>query len=120
MPELLSVVGGENLFGVAVQHSPWMTFEELLVANPDVIAIMPCGFDIARSQAEMHWLTERPEWSQLSAVQKGQVYVTDGNQYFNRPGPRLVESTEILAELCYPGQLDFGHQGTGWVRWPQA
>ncbi len=115
VPELVSLVGGDNLFGVAGEHSPWMTWDELTAADPDVIAIMPCGFDIPRSQSEMHWLTNRPAWRQLSAVRSGRVYVTDGNQYFNRPGPRLVESAEILAEILYPGQFDFGHHGAGWV-----
>ncbi len=58
------------------------------------------------------------EWSQLSAVQTGRVYVTDGNQYFNRPGPRVVESAEILAELLHPGIFDFGHRDSGWRPWP--
>lgn len=116
VPELVKIVGGDNLFGIAGKHSPWMTWEELVAADPDVIAIMPCGFDIPRSQSEMHWLADRPEWSSLTAVKNRQVYITDGNQYFNRPGPRVVESTEILAELCYPGQFDYGHHGTGWVR----
>ena len=62
-------------------------------------------------------LTARPEWRRLSAVREGRVFVTDGNQYFNRPGPRLVESAEILAELLHPDSVDFGHEGTGWVRW---
>lgn len=115
VPELVELIGGRNLFGVAGKHSPWMTWEELLAADPDVIAILPCGFDIPRSQSEMHWLTTRPEWRELSAVKNGRVFVTDGNQYFNRPGPRLVESAEIFAELLYPGQFDFGHTGTGWV-----
>lgn len=117
VPELVATVGAHNLFGEAGKHSPWMTWEALVAADPDVIAIMPCGFDIARSQGEMHWLTERAEWSQLSAVRSSRVYVTDGNQYFNRPGPRLVESAEILADLCYPGAVDYGHEGVGWVRW---
>ncbi len=117
VPELVELVGGQNLFGEAGQHSPWMTWEELVTADPDVIAILPCGFDIPRSQSEMHWLTDRPEWSGLSAVRSGRVLVTDGNQYFNRPGPRLVESAEILAEILYPGEFDFGHRGTGWVPW---
>ncbi|OYW20210.1 MAG: hypothetical protein B7Z55_07630 [Planctomycetales bacterium 12-60-4] len=117
VPELVELVGGRNLFGVAGQHSPWMTWDELVAADPDVIAILPCGFDIPRSESEMHWLTSRPEWSALSAVRNGRVYVTDGNQYFNRPGPRLVESAEIFAELLYPDLCDYGHRGTGWVDW---
>lgn len=117
VPELVELVGGRNLFGIAGRHSPWMTWEELAAADPDVIAILPCGFDIPRSRSEMHWLVERPEWATLSAVHNGRVYVTDGNQYFNRPGPRLAESAEIFAELLYPDACDFGHKGAGWVSW---
>ncbi len=117
VPELVDLVGGRNLFGAAGKHSPWMTWDELVAADPDVIAILPCGFDIPRSESEMHWLTDRPHWSLLSAVRHQRVYVTDGNQYFNRPGPRLVESAEIFAEILYPGLRDFSHRGTGWVAW---
>ena len=53
----------------------------------------------------------------LSAVRNGRVYLTDGNQYFNRPGPRVVESAEILAELLHPEVFDFGHRGSGWTEW---
>lgn len=117
VPELVDLVGGENLFGVAGKHSPWMTWGELVAADPDVLAIMPCGFDIARTRSEMHWLTSRPEWSGLRAVRNGAVFLTDGNQYFNRPGPRVVESAEILCELLYPGVAALGHHGTGWIPW---
>jgi iron complex transport system substrate-binding protein len=117
VPELVQLAGGENLFGEAGKHSPWMTWEALVAADPDAIVILPCGFDIPRSQAEMHWLTDRPEWAALSAVRNRRVYVTDGNQFFNRPGPRVVESAEILAEVLHPGGIAFGHEGTGWVQW---
>jgi iron complex transport system substrate-binding protein len=59
-------------------------------------------------------LTQKPEWSHLRAVRNGRVYLTDGNQYFNRPGPRLVESLEILAEVLHPNVFHFGHEGRGW------
>jgi iron complex transport system substrate-binding protein len=114
MPELIEMAGGQNLFGAAGQHSPWLAWDDLLAADPDVIAILPCGFDIARTQQELPALTQHPGWSDLRAVREGRVYVTDGNQYFNRPGPRLVESLEILAEILHPGQFDFGHEGRGW------
>ncbi len=94
-----------------------MTWEELIQSDPDVIAIMPCGFDIPRTLSELAPLTNQPNWPTLKAVKQNQVYITDGNQYFNRPGPRLVESTEILAELLHPETFAFGHQETGWVRW---
>ena len=116
VPELVELAGGINLFGEAGNHSPWMTWEELVARDPEVIAVLPCGFDIERSRQELPVLAERPEWTALRAVQNGRVYLTDGNQYFNRPGPRLVESLEILAELLHPEAFRFGHEGTGWVR----
>ena len=74
------------------------------------------GRDIERSRREMPLLTQKPQWARLQAVRSGRVYLTDGNQYFNRPGPRLVESLEILADLLHPSVYDFGHEGTGWQR----
>jgi iron complex transport system substrate-binding protein len=76
--------------------------------------VLPCGFDIKRTREEMPGLTRKAEWSRLRAVRNGRVYVTDGNQYFNRPGPRLVESLEILGEILRPEVFRFGHEGTGW------
>jgi iron complex transport system substrate-binding protein len=114
MPELIEMAGGVNLFGVAGKHSPWLNWEELREKDPDVILILPCGFDIARSRKEIRGLTQRPEWSNMRAVQSQRVYLTDGNQYFNRPGPRLAESLEILAEVLHPAVFQFGHQGPGW------
>ena len=102
VPELVEMAGGVNLFGEAGKHSPYMTWEQLAEADPEVIAIMPCGWDQARTVPEMHWLTDRPEWGRLRAVRSGRVHLTDGNRYFNRPGPRLVESLEILADILHP------------------
>ena len=116
MPELVEMAGGVNLFGEAGKHSPWMTWEQLIERDPDVIVVLPCGFDIARSRHEMPVLTGRPEWPRLRAVHDGRVFLADGNQYFNRPGPRLVESLEILAELLHPEVFRFGHERTGWQK----
>ena len=84
--------------------------------DPDVILILPCGYDIAKSRSEMAPLTSRPDWPDLAAVQGNRVFIADGNQYFNRPGPRLAESLEILAELLHSDLFDFGHEGLGWER----
>lgn len=116
VPELVELAGGKNLFGEAGKHSPWMTWDELVAADPDLIAVMPCGFDIPRTESEMAPLTDRPEWKRLKAVRENRVYLTDGNQYFNRPGPRLAESAEILAEILHSELVDFRHEGTGWIR----
>jgi iron complex transport system substrate-binding protein len=102
VPELVEMAGGVNLFGEAGRHSPWMNWEQLVAADPEVIVVMPCGWDPARAEPEMHWLTARPEWAELRAVRASRVHLVDGNQYFNRPGPRLVESLEILAAILHP------------------
>jgi iron complex transport system substrate-binding protein len=119
MPELVEMAGGVNLFGEAGKHSPWMTWEELVASNPDIIIVTPCGFDIARTLEEMPLLNAKKEWAELKAVKEAQVFVADGNQYFNRPGPRVAESLEILAELFHPRVFQFGHQGSGWVRFSE-
>ncbi|MFN0123070.1 MAG: cobalamin-binding protein [Blastocatellia bacterium] len=118
MPELIGMAGGVNLFGEAGKHSPWMTWEEIVDKNPDVILMSPCGFDIARTLEETHLLTSRAEWHGLNAVQNNRVFVADGNQYFNRPGPRVAESLEILAELLHPALFSYGHENSGWIRLP--
>lgn len=116
VPELIELAGGENLLGRAGEHSPWIDLEAFAQADPDVIVVFPCGFTIDRSIADMPLLTSQPAWRELRAVRNGKVFVADGNQFFNRPGPRIVESLEILAEVLHPGLFDFGHAVTGWVR----
>jgi iron complex transport system substrate-binding protein len=112
-PELIEMAGGVNLFGEGGRHSPWMTWEQLVAADPEILLIAPCGFDLARTEAEMHWLTNRPEWRDLSAVRAGRTYLADGNRYFNRPGPRVVETLEILIEILHP-EVSPRHAGHGW------
>jgi iron complex transport system substrate-binding protein len=117
MPELVRLAGGRPCFGSPGEPSPWIGWEDLDEADPDAIVLLPCGFDRARTRKELPAVSERPEWRALRAVREGRVYVADGNAYFNRPGPRLVESLEILAEILHPDRFDFGHEGTGWERW---
>jgi iron complex transport system substrate-binding protein len=120
VPELVALAGGKNLFGEAGRHSPWMEWPALVAADPDIILVLPCGFDIERGAREMTTLTARPEWSGLRAVRSDRVFVLDGNQYFNRPGPRLADSLEILAELLHPEAFPARHAGTGWIRLRQT
>jgi iron complex transport system substrate-binding protein len=117
MPELVEMAGGVNLFGESGKHSPWMTWDELVAKDPDIIFVSPCGFGIERTLEEMSLLSSKPEWQNLKAVSARRVFVADGNQYFNRPGPRLVESLEILAEVIHPNLFHFGHEGPGWMRY---
>ena len=106
MPSLTARAGGEPLV--------WRTWEELAAAAPQVIVVMPCGWGLERACADMHYLSARPGWSALPAVRDSRVYVADGNQYFNRPGPRLVESLQILAEILHPESVPALFRGTAW------
>ncbi|MEH2379421.1 MAG: cobalamin-binding protein [Nostoc sp.] len=114
IPELVNLAGGHSVFCVTGQPSPKLPWETLLTTNPDVIVFMPCGFDLNRTRQEANLLTQRPDWEKLHATKAGRVYITDGNSYFNRPGPRLVDSLEILAEVLHPEIFQYGYKGTGW------
>ena len=103
-PELITYAGGESLFGEIGQHTPWLSWEELQSADPDVIVLAPCGFELARTQQELPALQQHPAWTRLRAVQTGRVYAIDGNAYLNRSGPRLVESAELLAYALWGEQ----------------
>jgi len=116
MPELVACAGGENLLGEAGKHSPTLHWEELRRADPDVIVALPCGFDLARTRREMAPLAGCSGWPELRAVRAGRVYLTDGNAYFNRPGPRIAESLEIMAEILHPELFEFGHAGHAFER----
>ncbi len=114
MPELIAAAGGRELLGRTGAPSHWITFEELTEADPDILLLHPCGFTIERACREVPPLVSRPGWEELHAVRAGRVYLLDGHSYFNRPGPRLVESAEILAEILQPERFSFGHEGIGW------
>lgn len=116
MPELVEMSGAVNLFGENGKHSPMMSWEALRASDPDLIVVAPCGFDIVRTLEDMHFMTEREGWNELRCVQQNKVFVADGNQYFNRPGPRVLESLEIMCEIVHPDHFPAKHQGSGWIR----
>jgi iron complex transport system substrate-binding protein len=117
MPELVALAGGTNVFGETGRHSEWLEWDALLEADPDVIVVLPCGFDLARTRREMAPLAARPGFERLRALRERRVFLADGNHYFNRPGPRLVESLEILAEMLHPGEFPASQRGAGWDRY---
>ncbi|AFZ32383.1 putative iron transport system substrate-binding protein [Gloeocapsa sp. PCC 7428] len=114
IPELVTQAGGQPVLSVSGQSSPIITWDTLVATDPNTIVFMLCGFDLQRTRTEAIALTSHPEWEKLHAVQHQRVYITDGNAYFNRPGPRLVDSLEILAEIIHPEIFDYGYQGKGW------
>jgi len=116
IPEMVAMAGGENLFGKTGMHSPWLSWEQLRASNPDVMVLFPCGFSLERVRAELGLLTALPGWETLACVEAGRVYLADGNQYFNRPGPRLVESLEALAQMLHPELVAGSLEGAAWER----
>ncbi|HTR03624.1 MAG TPA: cobalamin-binding protein [Thermoanaerobaculia bacterium] len=115
MPELVRMAGGEDLFGEPGRHSGWIEWEEVRRADPDAVLVFPCGFPLDRVRREIGLLTSLPGWKQLAAARAGRVYLAEANQFFNRPGPRLVETLEIVAEALHPGVFAFGHEGRAFV-----
>jgi iron complex transport system substrate-binding protein len=115
MPELIEIAGGSSLFARPGEHSNWLNWATLIEADPEVILLLPCGFKIAQTIRDLNLLTENPAWANLRAVKERRVYAIDGHHFFNRPGPRLVESAEIVAEILHPDRFNFGHRGTGWI-----
>ncbi|MBD2437897.1 cobalamin-binding protein [Nostoc sp. FACHB-110] len=114
IPELVNLAGGQTLFSVMGKPSAQLDWNTLIASDPDIIIFMPCGFDLSRTRKDADLLTQRAEWQKLHAAKTGRVYITDGNSYFNRPGPRLVDSLEILAEILHPEIFDYGYKGKAW------
>ena len=115
VPELIEMAGGINLFGEAGKHSPWMKYKDLIEKDPHNIIIMSCGYNIQKSIIEIDSLIKQKGWKEINAVQNDKVYITDGNQFFNRPGPRIIDSLEILIEIFHNDKTDFKHIDSGWI-----
>jgi iron complex transport system substrate-binding protein len=114
--ELLAMAGAEDVLGHAGRHAGAIRFEQLAAADPDTIWVTPRGSDLARTRACLAPLTRHPGWLEMRAVRTGQVFLGDGSGLFHRPGPRVVETLECLAEALHPGAFRFGHEGVGWER----
>jgi iron complex transport system substrate-binding protein len=115
-PELVACAGGKNVFGEIGQHTPWLAWEELQAADPDVIVLSPCGYTLERAMQDVPLLQNHSAWADLQAVRNGKVYAIDGNQYLNRSGPRLVESAELLARAIWGERLTINVDNNGFSR----
>lgn len=102
MPDLVEMAGGRAVLGTSGEPTEPVEWTDLRKADPDVLAVMPCGFTIQETRRDLHYLTGRSGWEELSAVQNHKVVLFDGNAYFNRPGPRLYRAIEVLASALYP------------------
>jgi iron complex transport system substrate-binding protein len=101
-PELVELAGGREVFGRKGEDSVRIEWDEVLAADPEVIVLACCGHGVERTLRDLPLLEGRPGWQSLRAVKAGRVHVCDGSAYFSRPGPRLVDSLEILAEIIHP------------------
>jgi iron complex transport system substrate-binding protein len=116
-PELVALAGGRSVLGQAAAPSTTTTWDSVRAADADVLIVAPCGFALSRASAEMPTLAARPGWGELRAVRAGRVFAADGNAYFNRSGPSLFETPEILAEMLHPDVFPPRREGTAWARW---
>ena len=103
IPEMIQIAGGENLISSEKMPSRKMKLEEIKEANPDVIVMMPCGFDVKRTVSEYNnVLAKNPDWNELKAVKENNVYAVDANSYFSKPSLRTITGIEILAKITHP------------------
>lgn len=101
-PELVEIAGGREPLGRRGQDSTRVAWEAVLEARPEVIVLACCGYTTEQTLRDAPILRARPGWESLPAVRDGRVHVVDGSAYFSRPGPRIVDSLEILVEIFHP------------------
>ncbi len=102
IPEMVELAGGVNCFGDTQSGSLHLEWDEVIASQPEVIIVMPCGFNVARALQDVPVLAQRAEWAALPGVQQQRVYVVDANAYTSRSGPRLVCGLEMFAEMLHP------------------
>lgn len=116
VPELVAIAGGTPVLSEPGKHSPYVNWEDLRTQDPEIIVVTACGFSVERTLKEINTLLQLPGFADLQAIKNKRFYIADGDQYFNRPGPRIVDSIEILAEIINPKQFIFGYEGEGWIK----
>lgn len=102
VPEMVEIAGGVDALGRPGQDSRKIPWDQVLEFDPEILVLMPCGFDAARAVADLPLLSKNDGWRSMTAVKNGAVFATDGSAYFSRPGPRLVDGLEILAKVIHP------------------
>ena len=107
IPEMIEAAGGENLISTEKMPSRKMKLGEIKEANPDIIVMMPCGFDVKRTISEYNSvLAKNTDWNELKAVKENSVYAVDANSYFSKPSLRTITGIEVLASIIHPDVFD--------------
>lgn len=121
MPDVARHAGARAVLAAKGGDSQSVRWKALTQADPDILAVIPCGFTLEETRRDLSYLTDREGWEELTAVQSGRVALLDGNAYFNRPGPRLYRSTELLASVVAPDRVDLQPPAESWERqWLEA
>jgi iron complex transport system substrate-binding protein len=102
VPEMVDLAGGTNGLAKKGDVSAQIQWDQVVQLNPEILILMPCGFDVQRTQEEAAVLCHLPGWSELPAVRNKHVFAVNGAAYFNRSGPRLIEGLEILSSIIHP------------------
>ena len=103
IPEMIEAAGGQNLISTEKMPSRKMKLEELKEANPDIIVMMPCGFDVKRTISEYNnVLADSSDWNELKAVKENSVYAVDANSYLSKPSLLTITGIEVLAKIIHP------------------
>ncbi len=112
--ELIELAAGRPVIGSPRGESLHFSIDDLETADPDIIIVAPYGYGLPQTRRDAQLLRANPRWTTLRAVREGRVALIDGNQYVNRPGPRVVETLDIIAKILHPGRFDFGHRDRAW------
>jgi len=102
VPQMVEIAGGINGISSTGQQSRLMDIDEAVKFEPDIIILMPCGFDVSRTISEYEMLSKDRKWSSIPAVRQGNLYAVNANEYFSKPGPRTITGIEILSKITHP------------------
>ena len=116
VPEQVAIAGGEDALGRPGETSTVVAWEDIVAYAPEVLVLMPCGFDQKAAAARLAEISKRPGWVELPAVREQHVYAVDGSAYFSRPGPRLIDGIELLAAIFHPHRAGPPPAGAGVLR----
>jgi iron complex transport system substrate-binding protein len=102
VPEMVEIAGGEDALGLAGRDSRKIPWETVVAYDPEVLLLMPCGFDVDRTAADIPLLAKNEGWRSITAVKSGAVFAANGSAYYSRPGPRLVDGLELMSRMIHP------------------
>jgi iron complex transport system substrate-binding protein len=116
IPEMIEIAGGIDPLARPGGESVRVSWDDVIDSAPEVVIVAPCGFGVDAAREQLPLLAERAGWNELPAVRRGQVFVVDANAHFARPGPRLVDGTELLAHLLHPDRVDWFGRKNAFIR----